>query len=77
MTPHRKWLLLAPLGLLLIGTGLSLFGEAVILKYRQVAFGQWFGYGTLSLVVFNAGLSVFGEAVVSRARHLAQKEKKQ
>jgi hypothetical protein len=73
---YRKWLIMAPLGLVLIGAGLSLFGEALILKYQQVSFGHWFAYGTLSLFVFNAGLSVFGEAVVCRSRYKALQDRK-
>jgi hypothetical protein len=73
---YRKWLLLAPLGLVLVGFGLSLSGEATMRKYAQADFGDWFFYGTLSLVVFNAGLSVFGEAVVCRSRYLSLKDRK-
>ncbi|MCS7018827.1 MAG: hypothetical protein RMJ87_08275 [Cytophagales bacterium] len=72
---YRKWLMMAPLGLVLIGLGLSLFGEATMRKYAQADFWDWFTYGTLSLAVFNAGLSVFGEAVVCRSRYLAMKDR--
>lgn len=74
---YRKWLLMAPLGLVLIGWGLSLFGEAAARKYAQADFWDWFLYGTLSLAVFNAGLSVFGEAVVCRSRYMAMKDREQ
>lgn len=72
---YRKWLLMAPLGLVLIGLGLSLFGEAAMRKYAQTDFWDWFLYGTLSLAVFNAGLSVFGEAVVCRSRYMAIRDR--
>lgn len=72
---YRKWLIMAPSGLVLIGLGLSLFGEAAARKYAGADFWEWFLYGTLSLAVFNAGLSVFGEAVVCRSRYLAIKDR--
>lgn len=64
----KKWLTYAILGLLLIGFGLSLFGQAVILKYEQELFLVWFGAGTFSLVLINAGISVFGQAVVFKVK---------
>lgn len=54
---------LAPVGLITIGLGLSLFGEAVRLKSGGAALGRWFVVGTLSLVITNAGIALFGEAV--------------
>jgi uncharacterized membrane protein YczE len=65
---YKKWLIYAIGGLLLMGFGLSLFGEAVIQKLEKAPFWDWFAYGTLSLVVFNAGVSVFGQAVIYRVR---------
>ncbi|PRY90382.1 hypothetical protein [Mongoliibacter ruber] len=59
-----KWLLFATIGLLLMGFGLSLFGDAVATKMQKADFLEWFVYGTVSLSVFFAGLSVFGQAVV-------------
>jgi hypothetical protein len=64
----RKWLLYSISGLLLIGFGLSLFGEAVAIKMAENAQGPWFWWGTASLVVFNSGLCIFGQAVVYRSR---------
>lgn len=61
-----KWLIEAVLGLVLIGFGLSLFGQSVIYKSKGEALKKWFLWGTLSLVVFNAGLCVFGDAVKTR-----------
>ncbi len=65
---RKKWLVFAVGGLLLIGFGLSVFGQAVILKYDQSSFLAWFGTGTLSLILVNAGISVFGQAVVFKVK---------
>lgn len=66
------WLLSAIAGLILIGLGLSLFGEAVISKYEQ---RSWFWLGTLSLVVVNSGVSLVGQSVVYRINYLREKER--
>jgi len=61
---YEKWNVFSPLGLLIIGLGISLIGEAIICK----ANGQrWFLKGTLGLIIFNTGIAIFGEAVKSRA----------
>ena len=61
----KKWLLQAPLGLVLVGAGLSMAIDAGTCK----ACGQaWFWYGSFSLVVFNAGLCVFGGAIIKRVK---------
>ncbi len=51
-------------GLLAIGAGLSLFGEAVIRKAAVRAPGArpWFWMGTASLAVVNAGICLVAEA---------------
>jgi hypothetical protein len=59
-----KWLLYAVGGILLMGFGLSLLGESIILKIEGTAFLSWFGLGTISLIIFFAGLSIFGQAIV-------------
>lgn len=46
---------LALLGLILFSSGLCIFGEAVISKYKDV---NWFCTGTISLVFINAGLGL-------------------
>jgi hypothetical protein len=61
-----KWLAETVGGLILIGFGLSLFGQAVIYKSRGEAVKKWFWWGTLSLIVINAGICVFGDAVKTR-----------
>lgn len=61
------WLWEAPLGLLLVGFGLSLLGHAAIVKAREgEAARKWFLLGTLALISVGAGLSVFGDAIKHR-----------
>ena len=62
----RKWLFFSATGLLLVGFGMSVFGEAVILKFNKEPFLDWFSMGTISLIVFNAGLSFFGSGIKYR-----------
>ena len=61
-----KWIIEAVAGLILIGFGLSLFGQSVIYKSNGESVKKWFLWGTLSLVIFNAGLCIFGDAVKTR-----------
>jgi hypothetical protein len=62
-----KWILLAVLGLLLNGTGLSLLGDAVLKKVAHPdALSAWFWEGTFSLVLVNAGICCVIEAALSR-----------
>ena len=61
----KTWLWQAPLGLILVGAGLSMAIDAGACK----ANGQpWFLYGSFALIVFNAGLCVFGGAVIKRVK---------
>jgi hypothetical protein len=68
----RNWLMYAIAGLLLIGFGLSLAGEAIIAKSRQES---WFLLGTMALVVFNSGISIFGQAIIYRWKYLESNKK--
>lgn len=63
------WRRLAPLGLLLVGAGVSVVCDASNRRSRAAASAAWVGEGTVGLVVLNAGLSLFGEAVKRRALH--------
>ena len=65
MNTKTLWLIYSILGLVLIGAGVSIVGEAVI---RKAVAEPWFWMGTAGLVVLNAGVSVFGQAVVYRIR---------
>lgn len=57
---RRTWQRLAPAGLIGVGLGVSLVGEATLRKGRGEPF---VAYGTLALCVLNAGLCLFGESV--------------
>lgn len=61
-----RWLIESIAGLILVGFGLSLFGQAVIYKSSGEALRKWFLWGTVSLIVINAGICVFGDAVKQR-----------
>jgi hypothetical protein len=75
MNPHkRKWLIQAPLGLILVGFGACLIAEAAILKVNESispdgATWHWVVAGTFALCVFNAGLCVFGNSILERIRY--------
>lgn len=67
MNPHyEKWDELAPRGLVLIGLGVSITGEAIAAKARGKGFLKWFIKGVIGLVVLNAGVAIFGESVKQR-----------
>ena len=61
-----KWLFYSITGLLLFGMGLSIAGEAIILKYDQSK--DWFLWGTLALIITNTGLCLFGQAVIEKVK---------
>ena len=60
-----KWLTYSIIGLLLFGFGLSLLGEAILLKNNNESF---FWFGTLALVVINSGLCFFGNAIIFKIK---------
>ena len=60
-----KWLTYSIIGLLLFGFGLSLLGEAILLKNNNEPF---FWFGTLAVVVINSGLCVFGNAIIFKIK---------
>lgn len=70
-----KWLIEAVAGLILIGFGLSLFGQSVIYKSRGENIKKWFLWGTLSLIVINSGICIFGDAVKTRTIYELKTEK--
>ncbi len=63
MTSLRKWQIFSPLGLTLVGFGLSLTDHAAYLKSQNE---PWFWLGTLGLVVVNSGLAFFADGVKNR-----------
>lgn len=69
-----SWYLHSIGGLLLTGAGISLIGEAVLLKGQGGDWLPWFSLGTLGLIVFNSGLAVVAKAAVLLAE-LRQKNR--
>lgn len=63
-----RWLIYSIGGLVTIGAGVSITGQAII---EKGAGNPWFILGTLGLVVLNAGVSVFGQGVVYRIDYLS------
>jgi len=60
---YKRWQLFAPIGLLLVGFGLCVFGTALFKMRDNAPFMEWFLWGTGSLIAINAGLCFFGQAV--------------
>ena len=60
-----RWIILSILGLMLIATGLCVFGEALIKKINKE---NYFWLGTLSLVIFNSGICIFGQSVIVKMK---------
>lgn len=60
-----RWWTYSVIGLLLVGAGMCVFGEALLSKYKNEA---WFWMGTLSLVLINSGLCFIGSAVVLKIK---------
>ena len=58
-----KWIGISTISLLLIGMGLSILGEAIILKNNDKSY---FTMGTLALMIINSGLCFLGEAIILR-----------
>jgi hypothetical protein len=59
-----RWYVKAQLGVLLLPSGLCLFGEAVIRKGQEQ--GPWFWFGTLGLILINAGVGLMIESGLLR-----------
>ena len=70
MSQKTKWLLYSIGGLLVLGFGLSLLGEAIIQKSQQTTL--WVYWGTLALVVTNSGICLIGQAVIERIKWEAE-----
>ena len=61
-----RWLFLSIGGMLLIGLGLSLLGEAII--FKSLNDFRWFYWGTGALATFNGGIGLIGEAIVMKVK---------
>lgn len=61
-----RWLLFSISGMLLLGLGLSLLGEAILFKSQDDF--NWFYWGTGALATFNAGIGLIGEAIVMKVK---------
>ena len=66
MNSFRKWQIFSPLGLTLIGAGISLTDHASFLKAQGEA---WFWLGTFGLVVLNSGVALMADAVKNRVMY--------
>ena len=66
MNKKRKWLVYSVISLLIFAFGLSLLGEAIIMKYQNS--NNWVLLGTVSLIVTNSGLCLFGQAVIEKTK---------
>jgi len=60
-----RWWLCSVGGLLMVGAGLSVLGEAIISKIRGEA---WFLVGTFALTLVNSGICLVAEAVILRLK---------
>lgn len=69
---RTRWLVFCITGLVLVGAGVSVVGEAIIRKSSGLS---WFWIGTAGLIVLNTGLSFFGSGVVCRARMVNARER--
>lgn len=65
----KRWLTFAPLGLVLIGAGLSMAIDAGFSRMNGALTINWVLYGTGALIVFNAGLSFFGQAIIEKIKY--------
>ncbi|MDO7887427.1 hypothetical protein [Hymenobacter cheonanensis] len=64
MTHKKKWLLLAPGGLMAIGAGACLVDWAGTMKTQGAPPARWIIAGTAALAVLNAGVSIFAQSVI-------------
>ena len=60
------WIIYSITGLLLLGFGLSLLGEAIL--FKMVNDFSWLYCGTASLVVFNSGICFVGKAIITKLK---------
>ena len=63
---NNKWLFFSIVGLLFVGFGLSLLGEAIIKKFNNM--DHWVLWGTIALMVVNTGLCFVGQAIIEKIK---------
>ncbi|GGM92234.1 hypothetical protein GCM10010967_26700 [Dyadobacter beijingensis] len=63
MSTRTKWMILAPLGLLLFSFGLTVLSEAAHQRRIGEPTQVWVVLGLYSLALINGGLIMFGEAL--------------
>jgi hypothetical protein len=64
MTHKMKWFIYSVAGVTLVGLGLTLTGDAIVVKSTlQDQFARWFFTGLLGLASVNAGICFIADAV--------------
>jgi len=63
MSTRTKWMILAPVGLILFSFGLTVLSEAAHQRRTGEPTQVWVVLGLYSLVLINVGLILFGEAL--------------
>ncbi|MFK7807112.1 MAG: hypothetical protein AB8F74_04845 [Saprospiraceae bacterium] len=71
---YRRWFIQGTIGILLLGSGLSMVVESGFYKQAQPTTWKWVLAGTLSLVVFMSGLILMVDSI--RYRIAFEKDKK-
>ena len=74
---YQKWDEMAPRGMLTIGFGLTMLGEAIRSRGKGRGFLIWFIKGTIALIAINAGIAMFGESVKHRTLYELEVKKMQ
>ena len=62
---HTRWWLYSVIGLLCLGAGMCVFGEALLSKFKNEA---WFWMGTLSLILINTGVCLIGGEIIIKIK---------
>jgi hypothetical protein len=74
---YIRWIIFAPLGMILVGAGLCVYGFAHKLWLdSQTPTMDWVVFGTLSLALVNAGLAFIGEAVRNKILYDLKKRRR-
>jgi hypothetical protein len=64
----KRWFQYGAISMLLIGFGISLVGEAIIMKSSGVQVMEWVALGTFALIVLNALSCTFGKSIACKVR---------